>query len=351
MVLMSVSEPSNEVRGTMGVSDTLIKTIHRHTISTGIDLIHQRAVENAVNYPADAIISFNGTYTGNGLADWLLGYMNSFEQGAGELADIQGWIIDPYVNDEFRVRPGLTLTLGLRWDPDFAPDSVGGRGAAFMPGQQSVIFPDAPTGLVFPGDQGMDAALRPSSKYFFEPRIGAAWQPRNLPHTSFHGAFGMFSAPVPYSDYNHVVDIAPFAPALSPAPPSNVPLCFTGGVSAPCAPNSGQSITGYMNFHNPYETSTFGTNGVSPFPPFASVGYKPPSNSLIAGPVYLQDSFSRNFKAGMTQAWNASVEQQISNTMAIRVAYVGSESYHQSYVQDDNFAGYSYCTSFTSLGC
>ena len=33
--------------------------------------------------------------------------------------------------------------------------------------------------------------------------------------------------------------------------------------------------------------------------------------------------------------------------MAIRVAYVGSESYHQSYVQDDNFAGYSYCTSFT----
>ena len=34
--------------------------------------------------------------------------------------------------------------------------------------------------------------------------------------------------------------------------------------------------------------------------------------------------------------------------MAVRVAYVGSESYHQSYVQDDNFAGYSYCTSYTS---
>ena len=37
--------------------------------------------------------------------------------------------------------------------------------------------------------------------------------------------------------------------------------------------------------------------------------------------------------------------------MAVRVAYVGSESYHQSYVQDDNFAGYSYCTSYTSLAC
>jgi hypothetical protein len=53
----------------------------------------------------------------------------------------------------------------------------------------------------------------------------------------------------------------------------------------------------------------------------------------------------------MTQAWNASVEQQLSNVMAFRLAYVGSESYHQSYVQDDNFAGYSYCTSYTSPAC
>jgi hypothetical protein len=37
--------------------------------------------------------------------------------------------------------------------------------------------------------------------------------------------------------------------------------------------------------------------------------------------------------------------------MALRVAYVGSESYHQSYVQDDNFAGYSYCTSYTAANC
>ena len=42
------------------------------------------------------------------------------------------------------------------------------------------------------------------------------------------------------------------------------------------------------------------------------------------------------------------MEQQIGNSMALRVAYVGSESYHQSYVQDDNFAGYSYCTSYTA---
>ncbi len=353
------TEPSNEVRSTEGFSDTLIKTIHRHTLSVGVDVIHQRAVENASNYPADAIISFGGGYTGNGTADWLLGYMSSYEQGSGELADIQGWMIDPYVNDEFRLRPGLTLTLGLRWDPDFAPQSVGGRGSAFVAGQQSVMFPNAPKGLVYPGDNGVDAALRPSSKFFYEPRIGVAYQPPSMPHSSFHAAFGMFSAPVPYSDYNHVVDIAPFAPAFNPAAPSNNPLCYNSGSSTPttCTPSTGQTIAGFENFHNPWNTSSFGTPNGNPFGtgpgqiPWATPTYKPASNSLIPGPVYEQDSFSRNFKAGMTQAWNASIEQQLSNSMALRVAYVGSESYHQSYVQDDNYAAYNYCTYYNNSAC
>jgi hypothetical protein len=343
--------PSSEVRSTVGVYDNLIKSLGRHTVTVGIDLQHQRAEENASNYPADAIIGFGGGYTGNGEADWLLGYMSSFEQGAGELSDIQAWQIEPYVNDEFRVTPALTLTLGLRYAPDIAPVSVGGRGAAFVAGQQSTRFPLSPLGLVFPGDHGVNDALRPSDYNYFEPRIGVAFQPRSMPHTSFHAAFGMFSAPPNYSIYNHAVDIAPFAPAFSPTAPSNVPICSTGGVTSACIPNTGQSITGFMDFHNPWDTSSFGTGGVSPFPPFASIGYKPPADSVIQGPVYLQASFARNFKGSMTQSWNASVEQQFGNTMSLRIAYVGSESYHQDYVVDKNFAGYSYCTSFTSPTC
>jgi hypothetical protein len=351
------TEPSNEVRGTIGFSDTLIKTIHRHTISTGIDLVHQRSVENALNYPADAIIDFNGTYSGNGVADWLMGYMGNYEQGAGELADIQGWLIDPYVNDEFRLKPGLTLTLGLRWDPDSPPASIGGRGTAFVAGQQSFIFPAAPTGLIYPGDTNMNAGLRPADKKFFEPRIGVAYQPKNMPRTSFHAAFGLFSAPVPYSDYNHVVDMAPFAPAFSPSAPSNSPICSTGGVVTNCTPNTSQAMAGFMNFHNPWATPSFDTPNGNPFGtgpgqiPWANPTYKPPENSAIPGPVYVQDSFGRSFKAAMTEAWNASVEHQINGVTAIRVAYVGSESYHQDYVIDRNFAGYSYCTYYNSPTC
>jgi len=347
------TEPSDEVRGTIGLSDTLIKTIHRHTISTGIDLIHQRAVETT-EYPQIAIIGFGGGYTGNSEADWLLGYMSSFEQGAGELSDVQGWLVDPYVNDEYRVKPGLTLTLGLRWDPDLPPAEVGGRGAAFVPGQQSYIYPGAPKGLIYPGDTNMTAGLRPGNDRIFEPRVGVAYQPKSLPKTSFHAAFGMFTAPVAYANYNHTVDLAPFAPTFSPNSPSNSPICNGG---ATCTPNTGQAITGYENFHNPWATSSFNTPNGSPFGngagqiPWATPNYHAPLNAPVALPVSLGASFSRNFKAPITQAWNASIEQQINGVTAVRVAYVGSESYHQSYVQDDNIASYSYCTYYNNPLC
>jgi hypothetical protein len=345
------TEPSNEVRGTLGLSDTLIKTLGRHTISAGIDLIHQRAVETT-QFPQDAIISFGGSYTGTNNADWLLGYMGNFEQGAGELSDVQGYLIDPYVNDEFRLKPGLTLTLGLRWEPDLPPAEVGGRGAAFVAGQQSYIFPAAPTGLIYPGDTNMTAGLRPGDDKYFEPRVGIAYQPKNLPRTSIHAGFGLFTAPVAYADYNHTVDLAPFAPTFNPNAPSNSPICAGG-----CTPNTGQTLTGYENFHNPWATSSFGTGGVSPFGtgagqiPWANPTYKAPTNAPIATPISLGASFNRNFKEGVTQAWNFSVEQQIGAVTAIRVAYVGNQSYHQSLVQDDNISSYTYYTYYNNPTC
>ncbi len=352
------TEAENEVRQTEGLSDTLIYTVHRHTLSAGIDIMKMRAAETGT-YPSAALISLNGGYTNpnNEEADWLLGYMSSFTQGAGELSDVQGWEINPYATDEWRIKPNLTLTLGLRWDPDLPPVQVGGRGAAFVPGQQSAVFPAAPTGLIFPGDNGMQYGLRPTNKRIFEPRVGVAWQPKNLPRTAFHAAFGMFSAPVAYSAYNHVVDIAPFAPTFSPGVPSQTPICYNSGstTSTTCAPNTGQTVAGYMNFDNPWTTSSFPPGG-NPFTPvgkipWATPSYKPPYNSPIPGPVGIGASWGRNFRSPMTQAWNVSVEQQLSNVMAVRLAYVGSESYHQTGIFDPNDSAYSYCTAYNNPNC
>jgi len=325
------TEPSQEVRNTFGFTDTFIKTLGRHTLSMGADLMHQYAKE-FTQYPSTPIVTFNGQYTGFGLADYLLGYLNEYEQGAGEIANVKGWQVGPYAQDDWRVRSNLTLNLGLRWDPNFAPTSVGGRGAAFVAGQQSAVFPNAPTGLIFPGDKGMTDTLMPNSTGYWEPRLGLAWQPKSLPHTVIHAGFGLFTGPLEYSSYNHAADISPFSPLYD----------FKGG-SATCAggckAGADQLVTGQLSFDSPW-SSFAGTNNKSPFPPFAS-DIKPTASSTFGSGITLGQSFSRNFKLGVTQSWNVSVEQQLSSNTMFRLAYVGSESYHQTDAIDQNAGIYA----------
>jgi hypothetical protein len=312
----SWTEPTSEMRKTWGLSDGLSKTIGNHTLAFGGDAWHQFAQENS-NYPSNPIVSFNGNYTGYGLSDFLLGNVGQYTQGAGEIASVSGWQIGVYAQDQWKAKPNLTLTFGLRWDPNLPPAAYGGRGSAFRPGQQSTRFPNAPLGMVFPGDRGVSDALMPTSYNYYEPRVGIAYQPKGMPHTSLRAGFGMFTAPLPYSAYNHTADISPFSPTY----------VMNGSPSNP------------ISFENPWANFA-GTGGASPFPPFASLGYQPPQNSVILSPVQLGAIFSNNFKLGMTQSWNASIDQQFGSTWAAHLAYVGSESYHQAVILDQN-PGYS----------
>jgi hypothetical protein len=168
--------------------------------------------------------------------------------------------------------------------------------------------------MVFPGDAGVTDQLMPTTYGYVEPRVGIAYQPKSMPHTSIRAGFGMFTAPLPYSAYNHTADISPFSPTY----------VLNGSPSNP------------ISFSNPW--ATFGGTGyTSPFPPFASLNYAPPKNSTFPLPVQLGAIFSPDFRLGMTQSWNFSIDQQIGATWAFHVGYVGSESYHQSVILDQNY--------------
>lgn len=305
------SEPSQEVRTTYGLYDTFTKTIGNHTLSFGANLQHQYAQEYT-QYPTQPIVQFWGSYTGNGLADFLLGKVASFTQGAGEIANVAGWQPGLFVQDQYKLRPNLTLTAGLRWDPNIPPAAAGGRGAAFVPGQKSTLYPNAPTGLVFPGDPGVTSGLMSTSYGYWEPRLGVAWQPHFLPHTSFHAGFGMFTSPLMYSMYNHSADISPFSPTYT----------FYGG------------STTLIPFDHPWKGLC--STCTSPFPPFASIASKPASTAAFTTPVTVPAIFSNDFRLGMTQSWNVSIDQELRHDMAAHLAYVGSESYHQSTIIDQN---------------
>jgi hypothetical protein len=303
------SEYTGEMRRSFGFSDYLTKTVGNHTLSVGADLWRQSARE-LTYYPAAPIVGFNGYYTGAGLADFLLGRVGTFTQGAGEIADVTGILFGAYGQDQWKVRPNLTLTAGLRWDPNLPPASKFGRGSVYSPGQQSTMYPGAPTGMLFPGDKGVTDTLVSKTYGYWEPRIALAFQA--TPRTAFRAGFGMFTAPLPYSIYNHVADISPFSPTYT----------FNGSASNP------------INFSNPYANTV--SNGVNPFPPFAYDNVTPDKNFNFGSQVTVPATFRPDFKLGMTQSWNLSVEQQFSNTLVVHLAYVGSQSYHQTTAIDSN---------------
>ncbi len=313
------TEPSQEIRTSIGISDIFTRSVGRHTLAFGTDIWHQYAKEYT-QYPTEPIESFYNS-TGFGLADFLLGRVGGFTQGAGEIANVVGYQLGIYAQDQFKLRPNLTLTAGVRWDPNLPPASQGGRGSVFVPGQQSTVYPNAPLGLVFPGDKGISSGLMKTTYGYFEPRIGVAFQPRSLPNTSFRAGFGLFTAPLSYSTYNHTADIAPFSPTYT---------IYANYSNGSCE----------ISFDDPYASPcTF--NGVAPFPPFASVNTRPASTSTFPSTVTVPATFSPDFKLGVTQSWNASVEQQFPGNLALHLAYVGSESYHQTTVLDQNPGVYS----------
>jgi Carboxypeptidase regulatory-like domain/TonB dependent receptor len=293
-------------------TDTLTKTLGKHTLAAGANIMHRYGSEfygGSVNAQA----SFNGQYTGFPLSDFLLGYLSSLSQGAGESGSEAGWMQGYFVQDQFKLLPNLTVTGGLRWDPNFPLTVANGRAAAFNPGQQSARYPNAPNGLIFVGDKGVGPGVMATTYGYFEPRLGVAWQVH--PTTVVRAGFGMFTTPMEDAFYNHVWDAAPFAPSYNLNGSDTVPLNFD-------TPWSGFAATG----------------GVSPLPPFASPSQLPASNVSFATfePVSLPAVLSTNLKLGITQSWNLSVEQQFGKNWAMHLAYVGTESFHQATTVEQN---------------
>ena len=308
------SNPDDTKRRDYSLTETFTKTLGRHTMSAGADLFHRHHTERSA-FVESPVIGFNGQYTGVPFADFLLGYAASLAQGAGEAGATSQWLFGVYAQDQYKLKPNLTATLGLRWDPNTPATVAGGRGAAYIPGQQSTRFPNAPLGLVFPGDRGISDTLYNSSYTYFEPRVGIAWSPN--PTTTVRSAFGLFTTPMEDAFYQRVWDVAPFAPQYSP--PS--------------------STTQYIPFDNPWTNFAGGpglTPGKSPFPPFAGPQQNPPSTSTFGSGTGVPATFIPNLKLGVTQSWNLSIEQQLSQASALHLAYVGSQSFHQATTVDRN---------------
>ncbi len=302
-------------RWTWGFSDSLNISKGKHLLAIGIDTLRQYWNLNT-DWLALPLVSFqggpNGNFTGYGFSDFLMGQESSFIQGGGESDAVNAWLVQPYIADQYKVKPNLTISAGLRWEPFLAPVPEGGRITDYWPGHQSTRYPNSPVDLVYPGDAGVPKAGLPSTYKYFNPKVGLAWQPKAMPNTSIRAAFGMYSTPLAYDDWNPVSDTAPFSPTY---------FVTAGGIV------NGQTVP-IIPFSDPWSAYT-PTGGVSPFPPFSSPHNVPGPSATFTGPPYsVYYNFARNFTAGENQTWNLSLEHQFGSMWLARAAYVGAEAYH-----------------------
>ncbi len=189
----------------------------KHTLVFGGEYLDNRTLAHHSSSDPRGTFTFNGQYTGNAFADYLLGLVQSARANTilADFAMGHEPYSATYVNDSWHVHPRLTLELGVRWDRWWERTLVRGAGATFdtaigkaVAGEENGMVdlsaqPIAPylaaatAGLWVPASQvGYPEGLSDSSNYV-SPRIGAAWRPIGKDTFVVRGAYGIFA-----SNYN-----------------------------------------------------------------------------------------------------------------------------------------------------
>ncbi len=311
---------------TYAFTDTLTWNRGRHTWKFGGRFAIMQ--ENSVYaYQTNGSFYFSGPFgigSGNDLADFLLGASDEYFQFSKAPSNEHQKQYGAFAQDEWKVTPRLTLTLGLRYEYTTPETDKRGFSFSIIPGLQSKRFVNAPLGLVFPGDPGAPKGWYFPDRKNFAPRLGFAWDPFGNGKTSIRGGFGLFYDTLNgwMSDWS--TDEPPFA--------GGADLIFDPILVPAGAPSTILS--------HPYENAcvNFDPNTGSCIAPF---GQTDPFPSVIPAPTnvdfgaagFLPFGSSNNFvnvhlKTPYIYQYNFSVERQLANGLMAEIGYAGSSSHN-----------------------
>ncbi|MGO8718618.1 MAG: TonB-dependent receptor domain-containing protein [Acidobacteriaceae bacterium] len=318
-------------------SDNYSRVAGNHNFKLGGEF-HLDQINNHPDVVNNGSFSFSGSETGLDFADFLLGISSSYTQGQARSFYNRNKYLGLYGQDSWRVKPNLTANYGIRWDVIAPWSEKFNQLQTLVPGEQSQVFPGAPTGLVFPGDPGVPSTLAPTRYAKFSPRVGMAYSPAMHPgwlgkllgqpgQTSIRTGFGVY-----YTAYEGLS-----AGIMS----ANPPYGFTYTSAAPPL------------FDTPFLTAATGQSVGQPFPlPKVPYGASPshPNNSVGWArfePLVGIPAVDPNDTVPYAENYMLSMERQLPSKTVFKISYVGTQSHRQLVLQEANPGDPQLCLSLS----
>ncbi|MGB7495534.1 MAG: TonB-dependent receptor [Candidatus Acidiferrum sp.] len=322
---------------TLFLSDTFSKVFSPHTLKFG-GQFHWDQVNEHPNATFNGTFNITGTQTGNAFADFLLGLPSNFTQSSGEPFYLRDRYTGLFAQDSWRIRHDLIFNFGLRWEYIMPFWEKYNQLQTIIPGRQSVVYPNAPAGLVVPGDPGIPSTIAPSKPDNFAPRLGVAYSPGfdhgilnkifgTSGNSSIRASYGMFYTAFPGLSAGIMYAVPPFGYTYLSSTP---PLLATPFISAANGTQAG----------NPFPI-TFPPHNVSPSNPYTSFDFS--SVIPISGDPYF---YYRN-DVPYTENYMFSFERQITPHTLLTMSYVGNQGHHLLGVVSTNPGDQALCLSLS----
>jgi hypothetical protein len=286
------------------IGDSIVKTHGNHEFHAGVQFNNYR--DNFL-YPGNeglaGFFNFNGQYTGNGttstgagLADFLLGLPNNLGIGEGVgNRHVRNNLWGVYGQDNWRIKPNLTLNIGLRWELNTPRTAQDDNAVNYQ-----LFGGDLITSKI--NNQGLGAALykQYNGRTNFQPRIGIAWQPGFLKNTVIRAAYGVTS----FNESNGVNNL------LTANPPFEVAHNVTFAPTTALPPSTLD-------------------DGFVGFPTGCTLAL-----AVVFDPTCFQGvnihAFDVNIRPAVQQEWNLTVQRQFGNSTTVQLGYVGENDQHLS---------------------
>jgi hypothetical protein len=326
-----------QANNTFQLLDNFSKVIGRHTVKLGGGFHYDQVNVNPIAQFNGSFL-FTGSETGVDFADFLLGIPSQYNQSQLNPFYGRNKYAGLFAQDSWHVRSNLTLNYGVRWDRIEPWYEKYNQISTTEPGKQSVVFPGAPPGILYPTDPGVRRTLAPPGDEF-SPRLGLAYSPDvsedNLfgkilggpAKTSLRAGFGMYYASIEALTLGVLAANAPYGTTYSsPAPP----LFSNPFITASNGENLGQYFPVNLAPLNASSTHPDASVDWSQYLPISGIPAYPVSNRIP-----------------YTEQYMLSIERQFGDNTLLSASYVGNQSHRLLVLEESNPGNPALCLSLS----